>query len=146
MNVQLDTNDSFTKVVVWQEHKICIHKNFNFHSEMLANELLSNTHGQTALRAVHRFLAHNHEWVGQTIGAGLGPESEEGVGVAVGVAHGIIPWGYCLYRQTPCHDMISNIGGVNIKNIMSYNIDWETGYRYRVHFTSIFVCYPNYLK
>ena len=34
-------------------------------SEMLANELLSSLHGQVALKAVHRFLTHNAEWVGQ---------------------------------------------------------------------------------
>ena len=34
-------------------------------SEMLANELLSSLHGQVALKAVHRFLTHNPEWVGQ---------------------------------------------------------------------------------
>ena len=32
---------------------------------MLANELLSSLHGQVALKAVHRFLTHNPEWVGQ---------------------------------------------------------------------------------
>ena len=45
---------------------------------MLSNELLSELHGQVSLNAVHRFMSHNPEWVGQTIGAGLGPESEEG--------------------------------------------------------------------
>ena len=97
---------------------------------MLSNELLSNVHGQVALRAVHRFLAHNPEWVGQTVGAGLGPESEDGAGGAAGVEHKIVPWGYCMYRQTASHDMISNVGGINIGAVMSYTIDWEAGYRF----------------
>ena len=59
---------------------------------MLSNELLSELHGQVSLNAVHRFMSHNPEWVGQTIGAGLGPESEEGAGGA-GAAHNILPWG-----------------------------------------------------
>ena len=41
----------------------------------------------------------------------------------------IIPWGYSVYRQTHCHDMINNIGGVNIASVMSYSIDWEAAYR-----------------
>ena len=44
---------------------------------MVATELLSTGHGQLALKAVHRFISHNPEWVGLTIGAGLAPETEE---------------------------------------------------------------------
>ena len=55
-------------------------------SEMLANELLSSGHGQVSLQAVHRFLSHNPEWLGQTIGAGLAPETEEqGTGIGAQV-------------------------------------------------------------
>ena len=42
----------------------------------------------------------------QTLGAGLGPDKEEG-GTG-GVEHKIIPWGYSVYRQVPsvtCHAM-----------------------------------------
>ena len=35
----------------------------------------------------------------QTLGAGLGPDKEEG-GTG-GVEHKIIPWGYSVYRQVP---------------------------------------------
>ena len=35
---------------------------------MVTAELLSTAHGQVALKAVQRFLSHNPEWVGQTIG------------------------------------------------------------------------------
>ena len=41
---------------------------FVFVSEMVTAELLSTAHGQVALKAVQRFLSHNPEWVGQTIG------------------------------------------------------------------------------
>ena len=112
---------------------------------MLSNELLSELHGQVSLNAVHRFMSHNPEWVGQTIGAGLGPESEEGAGGA-GAAHNILPWGYSVYRrvtrgmlvmlshvtlhrQTASHDMITNCGGVNVNNAMTYSIDWEAAFR-----------------
>ena len=64
---------------------------------MLSNELLSELHGQVSLNAVHRFLTHNPEWLGQTIGAGLGPDSEEGAGA--GAVHNIVPWGYSVYRS-----------------------------------------------
>ena len=46
-------------------------------SEMVATELLSTRHGQEALKAVHRFVSHNPEWVGQTCCAGLSPETED---------------------------------------------------------------------
>ena len=101
---------------------------FVFVSELVANELLGTAHGQVALKAVQRFLSHNPEWVGQTIGAGLAPETEAG-GPGVGAEHRIIPWGYSVYRQTNSHDMINNIGGVNIASVMSYSIDWEAAYR-----------------
>ena len=55
-------------------------------SEMVTNELLATAHGQLALKAVQRFLSHNPEWVGQTIGAGLAPETEAG-GPGVGAEH-----------------------------------------------------------
>ena len=101
-----------------------------FFSEMLSNELLSSVHGQNALRAVHRFLTHNPEWLGNTIGAGLSQEREEGGGSGGGGAdHKIVPWGYCVYRQTHSHDMITNVGGVSITQIMGYSIDWEAAYR-----------------
>ena len=79
----------------------------------------------------------------QTLGAGLGPDREEG-GTG-GVEHKIIPWGYSVYRQvpsvapchesrvvlqTPCHDMVTNLGGVTITQAMSYAIDWEAAFRY----------------
>ena len=85
---------------------------------MLSNELLSELHGQVSLNAVHRFITcfiiflldiiiitipdytrfmtHNPEWLGQTVGAGLGPDSEEGAGA--GAVHNIVPWGYSVYR------------------------------------------------
>lgn len=94
---------------------------------MLSNELLSSAHGQVALRAVHRFLTHNAEWVGQTLGAGLCQDREEGGGG--GADHKIVPWGYCVYRQTHSHDMITNIGGVKMSQVMGYTIDWEAAYR-----------------
>ena len=94
---------------------------------MLANELLSSAHGQVALRAVHRFLTHNAEWVGGTVGAGLCQDKEEGGGG--GAEHKIVPWGYCVYRQTHSHDMITNIGGVKLSQVMGYTIDWEAAYR-----------------
>ena len=94
---------------------------------MLSNELLSELHGQVSLNAVHRFMTHNPEWLGQTIGAGLGPDSEEGAGA--GAVHNIVPWGYSVYRQTASHDMITNCGGVNVNNAMSYAIDWEAAFR-----------------
>ena len=41
-------------------------------------------------------MTHNPEWLGQTVGAGLGPDSEEGAGA--GAVHNILPWGYSVYR------------------------------------------------
>ena len=41
-------------------------------------------------------MTHNPEWLGQTVGAGLGPDSEEGAGA--GAVHTILPWGYSVYR------------------------------------------------
>ena len=34
--------------------------------------------------------------------------------------------------------MITNVGGVNINKVMSYNIDWEAAYRYQ-HFLTCFL-------
>ena len=31
--------------------------------------------------------------------------------------------------QTPCHDMVTNLGGVTITQAMSYAIDWEAAFR-----------------
>ena len=47
------------------------------------------------------------------------------------------------YRQTACHDMITNVGGVNINKVMSYNIDWEAAYRYQHFFTCFLKKGPN---
>ena len=41
-------------------------------SEMVAKELLAEPHGQVAMKAVHRFLAYNAEWVGQVVGVQVG--------------------------------------------------------------------------
>ena len=97
-------------------------------SEMIANELLAEAHGQVALKAVHRFLACNAEWAGNAIGAQLAQETEEGSGQ--GVEHKIVAWGYSVYRQTDSYDMVNNIGGVKFSQVMGYGIDWEAGLKY----------------
>ena len=35
----------------------------------------------------------------------------------------------CYLLQTPCHDMVTNLGGVTITQAMSYAIDWEAAFR-----------------
>ena len=36
----------------------------------------------------------------------------------------------CIFcRQTASYDMITNCGGVNVNNAMSYSIDWEAAFR-----------------
>ncbi|XP_023328186.1 uncharacterized protein LOC111701230 [Eurytemora carolleeae] len=98
-------------------------------AELIASDLLADPHGGIALKTFHRFLAYNMEWIGQVLGVQLGgPTPENDVNTKTNFR--ITPWGYLVYRNKSCYDMIANIGGVLFEKTLSYPVDWESALRH----------------